>query len=512
MELPLGRDQGNWSTAGLAMSKGYIFWKDYLHFNFPGLAILFAMAFHFTDDPRVATMLVNTSGMLVFLLSARALLKQTYTDKAAEVFTLIFCLLVTLLMNTQLIAQKDTMAIAFIYASSYFHFKSQHQLRFKYEFSVLAGVMVLLAALMKPLFALAGPTLALHHLWLTLASNGKTASLRVAFSHCLSLLTGALIIILIGFIYLYTNNAVQDFYTNAIEFSLAYSGLKPTPLTHVLFVLLYFIVLLGYGNPIVWFASIAAGASQIKNTGKAFYFLYPLTVCTVIYIIQKKAINYQALAVALCLLPIAAIGFLSLYNKIISRLPKPSLKLLTYAFTSTFLIIPIYLSSYVKFLLPLSFGVMERDHYLKREQFITEFVSPTIKEKVAQWIKLNTQTEDRILVWGMECEIYTLSNRMYASMAPFDLIISNKGFYDANPEWMTAKRTQFLNDLIYEKPKVIIIVHDDTNRFEPIPSSESVLEIPGFSTFINQNYRKLTILDRLHIYGLSSSSFSPIPD
>jgi len=41
---PLGIDQGVWSTVGLSINNGSVFFRDLLHFNLPGLGFSYAFA------------------------------------------------------------------------------------------------------------------------------------------------------------------------------------------------------------------------------------------------------------------------------------------------------------------------------------------------------------------------------------------------------------------------------------------------------------------------------------
>ncbi|MDN5280797.1 MAG: hypothetical protein PWR01_4762, partial [Clostridiales bacterium] len=110
-----------------------------------------------------------------------------------------------------------------------------------------------------------------------------------------------------------------------------------------------------------------------------------------------------------------------------------------------------------------------------------------------------------ILVWGLECQLYALSRRMYATHSPFDIILTAD--LSGNPkamQWQKSIRTQFVGQLKAERPKFIIVVTNDLNPVEFTTSNEAISLIPEFREILDNFYNLELKLKNFEVYRFDS--------
>jgi len=252
--FPLGKDQGIWTSLGMAVKDGHVFYRDILHFHFPGLAIALAGAFHFTENPAAAVMLVNLFGFIVMLVAIRGLVSTVATNTAANWACLLFVIQLTSLTNYQRIAQKDVMAIAGVALACYLMALAVPACSAKRRLvlNYFAGVSVLVFAMFKPLVVMAGPIMALVHFLRFVESDEPSYSFSQCFTELSALLAGALTVIGLGLLYLVANDALADMYFAVFDVAATYTSINPKPFSKMMLTVLYGTLGIGIGNPIFW--------------------------------------------------------------------------------------------------------------------------------------------------------------------------------------------------------------------------------------------------------------------
>jgi len=90
---------------------------------------------------------------------------------------------------------------------------------------------------------------------------------------------------------------------------------------------------------------------------------------------------------------------------------------------------------------------------------------------------------------------------MFATHAPFDfLLTADLSANKIAESWQSIIRQQFVEQLIKERPKYLLIVNNDTNIVEPLPSNEALTLIPGFQSLVDHDYNKIKSIELFDIY------------
>ncbi len=109
--MPIGRDQGNWLAAAQGLLHGKVFFRDYLAFTMPGPAFAYLVGLGFSDDPRVALMIVHTATSVLALHALYFLLRDTLSTTAGVLAAVFFALVWPFLFDFWEVAQKDLLAL-----------------------------------------------------------------------------------------------------------------------------------------------------------------------------------------------------------------------------------------------------------------------------------------------------------------------------------------------------------------------------------------------------------------
>lgn len=120
-------------------------------------------------------------------------------------------------------------------------------------------------------------------------------------------------------------------------------------------------------------------------------------------------------------------------------------------------------------------------------------------EAVATWIKAHSDDTDRIQVWGMAGQIYTMSERGAGSRFPFSDFISGRQPGYKSPESRPVPGTMsiFLDDLVLERPRYFI----DTSpaslndyQFFPLDRFEDL------KRFVDEHFTRVAEIEGFTIY------------
>lgn len=241
---------------------------------------------------------------------------------------------------------------------------------------------------------------------------------------------------------------------------------------------------------------------RIIFTRKTIWILTPYIVALATFLAQGKAFEYHSAPWQICIIMSVAIWLAAMSQK------SPNHKHLVYALT--IVIVGIIFARALSFsqyadTMATWLKINSRVEYLRSSYKMINpdngRPSPLVSEQISEWIRQNSEADDKILVWGLECQLYALSKRMYATNSPFDFILT--GDFKSNEKasaWQDSLRKQFMRRLNEDKPKYIIITSHDTNPIEPLPSNESVTLVPGFALFIEKEYNVISKVFPFEIY------------
>ncbi|KAF1079157.1 MAG: hypothetical protein GQF41_4544 [Candidatus Rifleibacterium amylolyticum] len=515
--LPLGRDQGVWATAGMAFNQGAVFFKDFAHFNLPGLGISYALVLKFVEDPRVATMLLSLASSLLIMAGMFFLLRQTLDKAAATSSILLFSLIWPTSQDFWGIAQKDYMAMYGVFLSTWLIARANNNSDSRWLSIYSAGICVALSCMYKPLFVVTGLVLAVFHAVTNLLPQIQSGILNIKDLKRLVVdlvifLSGHLSIASILLFYLIYNDAFESFYNGIFVIAPAYSSIFRLPTLNLLISLFLRMAILA--QPIDWTGIIffllwmpIALLSIIYTMKTAFskkniWILTPYLVALATFLAQGKAFAYHSYPWQICIIMSVGIWLSALCKKNLTH--KRMVYALTAVITTIICARAMFFSQYAD-TMATWLMIKNRTEYL-HSSFGTinpnnGIPAPFVLEQISEWINKNTEARDKILVWGLECQIYALSKRMYATNSPFDFILT--GNFTSNVralKWQDALKKQFIKSLKQEKPKFIIITSNDANSIEPLPSNESAKLIPAFTLFIEKEYCMVLEIYPFEIY------------
>lgn len=521
--FPVGRDQGVWSTAGFAINKGAVFFKDYLHFNLPGLGFSYALVMNFTDDPRVASMLLSLAGSILIVVGMFLLLRHTVSSTTAAWAVLLFSIIWPTYIDFWNIAQKDFMAMYGVLFSTWLMARASLNDRWRQLSVFSAGISVGLAVMYKPVFGVTGILLAAVQTASFMlrpadADEKNSKPWRRLVGDISLLLAGGTAIAILLLIYLAKGDALAGLFNGLFVFAPAYSGIINKTALSKLTVL--------FDNPtileeqidwsilihlLLWTPIVFSGLIMLARHAYAkreAWILVPFLTALFTFLIQGKAFGYHAIPWQICLF-MAAGHVLDHIGNMISRIHQR--RTVTVIITLAFILIigrALFFSHYAKAELPTWLNRMSRQDYLKNNfPGIGPQIgmpSPLVSENLAQWLEQNSLPDDRILVWGVECQIYVLARRMFATQCPFDfLLTANLSGNERAVAWQKNIRQEFMQRLEKEKPIFIIIVSGDFSPVETVHSNEAAALVPGFQEIIDKQYHKVKNIQLFDVYQRS---------
>jgi hypothetical protein len=519
-------DQGVWATAGMAINSDKVFFKDYKHFNLPGLGFSYAIALDLVDSPQEASMLVNLAGSILIISGIYLLLGLTVNKIAAAWAVLIFSILWPTHILHFHIAQKDFMAAFGLLLGTWLSARAVTKSKWQKSSIFLSGLMVGISIMYKPVFGITLILLAMTFiLRFIFASDSPSPDDKMSLYELirnLALLTaGTMTVALLFLIYLYQGDALSDCYNGVFVFAPIYAQISRLPVfQQIYFLLVHSFMLckpfdnLAIVHLLLWLLILLIGFGSLFKKGfvkMRLWLSIPFTTALFTYFIQGKSFGYYNIPWKLCLIMTAGCGLSYLYKQFENN---PGRSELRKAVIFTLFIVLIFgrcllFSQYARVEVPVWQGKIDRGTYLKRYfNWVKDaegYPSDYNMEKLGHWIKENSLPHEKILVWGLGCQLYALSERLYATHSPFDLILtSNLRQSPKARAWQKTLREEFITQLAEEKPRFIVLLADDFTPVESISSKEAVKLIPGFQTLLNNTYAKEFSLDKFEIYRLKT--------
>lgn len=517
--LPLGRDQGVWSSMGMAFSQGRGFITDVLHFNLPGLGLTFWPTNLVTDDPRIQTALISSAGLTLGIVSVFYLMKRVFDRESAIWAAALIAVWIPCILDYANIAQKDFFAgILLITATSlicYADIDRPHRV----TKHLLAGLTIGVAFLYKPLFAGAGIIMATLEIHRHVHITGRLFTRSLALSLA-ALLSGFLIIFIALIIYFWITDSFNDATFALVDFSLWYSQSKKPGFLLLFGLLIAYSGLVDIHQPVLsliqiflWIPIVSAGILLTlchQRKIERLWLAVPVVTSLFCYFIQQKGYPYQAIPWIICALMFAAYALKTLFSHqgkhlVITLAKGVASVTLIYIFIKSSL-----LGHYTTQLVPAAFAAQARDEYLANYYAPNDQPHPIVSEHVANWIKRHTATDDPIYVWGMENQIYALANRPFASRHHFNyLLFADLESHNELHSWQKTLRQEYLTALKNNPPRVYIetfYVGDASNRHM---SLQDIRNIPQLSEFVRNRYDKVAQIDRLDVHVLKGHFPAP---
>lgn len=505
--MPLGRDQGVWSSVGFALTQGDVFFKDILHFNLPGLGFVFAFFMLFTDDPRVAVALVSFFGSAVTAVSMAQLLRFSVSESAAKIFLLFFALIAPPVFDYWNISQKDFMSMAFVLSASLLMHLADTENKKRLYYIFAAGFFVAVAAMFKPIFGVIGIPMAIAEAFRLRFHQSVECFIRSVLSLTV-LLCGFLLLAAIFFFYLYMNGALENAYHGLFQFAVWYSQSKSPGFVKMLVFLLAWTNMTSIETPmlslaqsVVWLPLVFFGLYLLlkkENWQKAYWLYIPLFFSMLTYFVQQKGFPYHAMPWIVCSAACAAIAVVKLYKMAAGK--KFLLLAITF-FLLSIVVRNIVFSSYGQGLVPVLFGVSDRQEYLLEYYRPHDSLHPNDSEMVSEWVEKNSNESDRIVSWGIESQMHSLSHRRSASIHYFSFFLDA----DIDPDtelglWQKHLRKEYIESVKHAPPKFFLFTFGSKEDGSRALAKTSIHRVPGLQEFVQQSYRLVKRQGRLDVY------------
>lgn len=519
---PLGRDQAFFIVRGMALGAENVL-ENSTNLAFPGMPLVYNLLEKFTDNVLMLPMLAHCLSNSIILVALFLLLKETIDLTAAICSIFIFSLLWPSFEGFWNIGQKDIFGFSLIFlatAIASISFERKVILRLML---FMSGMLVSMAAFVKPTFIVAGPLIAIMYCWYSYKSFSADQSSTFfpykqffiqLFIPLSLLLAGALTVVCFWF-FLVLKGGGFDEIIEALFIGLpGYINSHNASFTDLLSQLMYHSLLTNNSklhilelNLIGWVPLTLLGfiCFIISKKPKKLWVIVPLVTAIFSFLIQGKGIPYHVTPYQTCLFYFAGLGL----SRIIQINPAG---MVSFIGSSTlkiyFVMITILLGyqfafhgKFYKENIKVLNGQLTREEYLVSQKWPSDIADPLASERLAAWIKEHTEANDKIVVWGFECQVYAYADRMFSGDRAIDYFyslpveIGTPAF-----EWREKLRSEYINALNQEPPKIIIVTRDDINAVENEASDKSLEHFIALKNFINTNYVLLFKYDKFDVY------------
>ena len=509
--FPIARDQGNWLTAAMAMRHGKVFFRDYLHFNLPGTAFAYRAAWAVVSDPRhVAPLLAGVTAVMI-VLALYLLLSETVSRWAGAWAALFFGSLFPMKISWWNIAQKDILATPWLLLTTWLVARAADGRRWRRWSLVGAGACVSWASQFKPTYVLLAVLLAIG-LGLRRLPDWRATWKRLPADLAWYTAGG-----LLGFVplllYLAVHNAWSDaWFCTRVLGSGYYSGhnLRWATIFKVWWNAQKPGFARGFNFSILWwlvcFAGIPVWIACWRGRSQRWWVAPFALVAATSMLVQRKGMGYHIdpWYVGFCLFGGISAATVWRWSRLVPWRRRSWLVLALGLLLAFGLVHSFQLSMtkthYAKAEWPVWRGQMARAQYLKKQfKQNGDHAAPPVSEAVAAWLRRETTPQDTILVWGLECQIYALADRMYATQAPFDQMLSALA-PGKEVERLREEKRRFVRRLAADAPKFVLITTRDSNKVETLPSDQVIWRIPGFQEELDTHYVRREDFDRFIVY------------
>lgn len=507
---PIGRDQGVWLTAAMAIQDGKCFFKDFLHFNLPGNAFAYFFAWSFVDHPAAAMCLLAILNSILMIGAIYLLVGETCSRPAAACAAFAYGVIWPTLPGWWDVNQKGFLAFPWMMLATYCAARATPGRRFCRTSLLASGLCVGLAAHFKPIFVLLGLLIAVA-LAVRCMTGSKAdppertikARLKVLCKQLGLAICGGMLSFVPLFVYLAAGGALTDAWESTSRAAASYTSSNRSEHGSLW---LSLVMVLIRNIPLLMSTSFLAGLGFLvaaKSRPQRFWLLVPLVAALAGYFVQGRGWFYHLLPFMVMVLVFGGVFMAWPWE---SRHPGPLKRIsLSYIVLCVVFSIPTFhmifvsytSSRYAQVEIPAWRGHLKRTDYLERHYAHDQsYPNPAVSESLADWLRQRTTPNDTILVWGLECQIYALARRRYATQAPFDFMLTSKAVSRGARDWQNRQRRRFLELLRRDEPKFFVVTTRDINAVETVASDEALELIPGLSEYLREEYTLATTIGR----------------
>lgn len=145
-----------------------------------------------------------------------------------------------------------------------------------------------------------------------------------------------------------------------------------------------------------------------------------------------------------------------------------------------------------------SLGRIDRPTYLRRIQ--QGRLSHADEEAIARYLREHTAKDDGILVFGLAPAVYALADRHPTTRYPFHKVLLGEARFSRMIPGLDARRAELLARLELDPPRYVLVGHDDSNPFDPLPSDHTLARWTALSAWLERGYAPETTMGRFTLY------------
>ena len=504
IHVPFGRDQGVAAYAAELMSRGGVLYRDFYHFNFPGIFFAYRTAFLLPLGPVEAVNLLHLLSVLVtyFLVygAARVELKPRAALVAAWFYAAFAIVIYTTYWN---VAQKDSLAAPFLAGMLLVllrHGRTRDLapkaplgtggLLRLFGFGLLAG----LAAQFKPtlgiviLAAVPAVIRERRHRGRLLAVAGLTiAGFAFAFIPLA--------------VYLFTTGAAGPMFESVFRFGGFYGGQNYHGFFRTGLDALWQLVGWAYDWRFLTAlgligAAAGIGSRAMRTTALCFLLLLIQVVA------QMKFFTYHWIPLLVPLALLAARGSEAIFSAPRGQPDGPKRWALALI------------------LIALLFGNLgpETKRYRRelyydlgrtpRDNFLAAYgkwgfgdLNPLASRLAAEYVARHTEPDEPILVFGLEPGFYISAQRFPPTRFAYDQpLVTEPGDNQPFGAYRQELREEFMRDISSQPPAYIVVIEDDATGIEAKDSYTQMREFPELSGLIDRDYALETKIEHYYLY------------
>ena len=479
--VPLGRDQANWLAVAMALQDGAVMYRDVAVVNTPGLGILFAIVNVLTGRPELTPWIVHVLSVLSVVWAAYHWIDSIAGRGAAAGAAVVTALLWPWTMDWWDLAQKDGVAFAFaVMALAAMAHPSRSPVS-----AVLSGALLAAAVLTKTSAVVYALPVAVQ---LAILPGGW----RGFLSRGLWTAAGGVAALSLPALYLSYHAAWDDALASLVGRASAYGGFARVEGELIGIRLVAWVL-----KSSVW---ILVPVLLLYPRPPAERWLLAATALVAITLLQFWAPGrgwlYHAIPVSGALL----ILFGSLAGRVAFSGEGRS-QTIARALVLAAAVHAIY-THHERWILHAAYTAGQ----LPQEAYDSIFRAndmgrPDEMRAVAAWIKENTGADDMIVVWGMESQIYVLSDRLFPGPSFADGPIWHPELAKVRPDYFNTQRARFHAALLASPPAVFVVARNDANPVEPTPSDVSLAGLPEITAFLAANYSVVMTTDHYIVHA-----------
>jgi hypothetical protein len=517
--MPIARDQGNMLAMGMAIEAGSAIYRDYLIFNLPGVGFVYYAALKIFRDPQLAVWGTHYVCSVLSLVCGYGLLKRCVGKPVALAGAVAFAAIWPLMWGYWQLAQKDILAVPFLLGSAWLCASiskgGRTQLRI-----VLAGVLAMTAVMMKIVYVPVGLLLGMGLCVRAFVVNRTERPWSAAVGDGASFTLG----VALGFVplalYLFWNGVWGEMWFSITSGAPAYGAQqRPTSTMFLTAVTDHFNRFIGWHGIVLaswgWVAFFLPFFGKPEDYSRRLWVLAPLLGVLAALIIQGRGWPYHHMPLDVFLMFGVGIGLFSSWQlpwRAARYLGKSSG--LSGVLRVAGVVLPLALVAWEVVGIRQSFHsdvyTSHADAYFKgipEERFWRVYpdlpaasAHPSQVIELARRIKAETEVSEKLVVWGMESAVHAYSGRLYLGQTPFPILFAIPQYVEHLPQWVKQQRSRFLNELAEERPRFFIVVTNDRNPVQEIPSDHLLMMFPDLYEHLKKHYRYAYTIGRFWVY------------